>query len=240
MPNLAKQAGSAAAAALLFVAPGAAAQSDRFDLGPDKPVAPVATDEALWPVPGRAQWGSIITQKGPNIWKDAVFTDPLGRWQLVYPSTLTNMLGDSLDRTRWFQYPGQPQIMCGVSITPNVFADLGADAPVKAPAALIDRRDALVAKQKSSPAPEKVEVVTLPAPPASKGTPVRAISFMERGKLLEPLGVEREVVMRTILVSDDDDLVAAFCAAQPGQRGWVEKQALAALRLTPLARTKRQ
>jgi hypothetical protein len=228
------------AAALTMMAAPSAAQSDRFDLGPDKAAPTVTTGEALWPVPARAQWGTITTQKGPNIWKDGVFTDPLGRWQLVYPATLTVMKGDVMDRTRWFEYPGQPQIICGVSLTRNVFADLGAEAPTKAPAALIERRDALVAKQLSSPAAEKVEVVTLPAAPGASGTPVRAVSFTERGKLLEPLGVEREVVMRTILVSDDDDLLSVYCAAQPGQRGWVEKQALSAIRLNPLARTPRQ
>ena len=199
----------------------------------------VSTGEALWPVPPRAQWGQVIEQKGSRIWKDAVFTDPKGRWQLVYPSTMIEPFGGGRD-TVW-RYPGQPHIACGAMSKANVFEDLGEDAPVRAPQALVERRDELVALMawKGAP-PTNVQMIALPSPPGVAGTPVQAIQFDQKGKLLELWGVDREVVVRSVLVSDGDDLLHAFCTAHPGQKKWVEKDTPLALRLTALAREHEQ
>ncbi|WP_140984480.1 hypothetical protein [Asticcacaulis tiandongensis] len=196
-----------------------------------------ATGEALWPVPQQAHWGQVLTRDGKNIWKDAVYTDRKGRWQLVYPVTMTDFFGDSLSRDRLYRYPGQPQITCSAMVNRGVFNDLGDTAPTTAPKALIERKDALIERVRNPAYPViKPQIISLPNPPGVTGTPVQAIQFDQRGKLLELIGVDREIVMRTILVSDGDDLLQVFCSAQPGQKGWVEKQTPVALRLTGLAR----
>lgn len=226
---------------LLLAADAALAQSmpDQIDeSGPARRelAGAARTGEALWPVPPQGQWGQVITQKGKNIWKDAIFTDPKGRWQVVYPSTMTEpfLLGG---RDMMYRYPGQLHISCSASLTGRVFDDLGADAPVLAVQALAQRRDALVEKVRVPSFPvTDVRMIGLPGPEGAAGSPVQAIMFDQRGKLLEPLGVDREVVMRSLLVSDGDDLLHVFCTAHPGQKGWVEKHVPLALRLTGLAR----
>ncbi|KAF1686315.1 hypothetical protein B1992_08820 [Pseudoxanthomonas broegbernensis] len=226
-------------AAVLSAAGAAVAQDVIDETGPARREALGArrTGEALWPVPPKAQWGQVIEQKGKNIWKDAVYTDREGRWQLVYPSTMTDFYGDSLSRERMYRYPGQPHISCGIGYKPRVFENLGEDAPVLAPQALAERRDELVALMgEEGAAATQVQMIALPSPAGASGTPVQAIMFDQRGRLLEPLGVEREVVMRSLLVSDGEDLVHAFCTAHAGQKGWVEKHVPLALRLTELAR----
>lgn len=194
------------------------------------------TGEALWPVPQRAHWGQILTRDGDNIWKDAIYTDPKGRWQLAYPVTLTVLYGDAMSRSRMYRYPKQPQIACSISVETGVFSDLGAQAPTLAPTALIERRDALIARTKFDGEVLKPTVVNLPSPEGVAGKPVQAIQYDQRGKLLTLIGVDREVVVRHILVSDGDDLLHVFCSAQPGQKGWVEKQTAKALRLNALSR----
>ncbi|GHB97793.1 hypothetical protein [Thermomonas carbonis] len=230
--------GRMALAGLLLSFSATVAGQDQIDeSGPAKRELSGAkrTGEALWPVPPQAQWGQVITQKGSNVWKDAVFTDPKGRWQIVYPSTMTEPYGDG--RTRMYRYPGQPHISCGSSVIGRVFDDLGEGAPVLAPRVLGERRDALVQKVREPSAPlANVRMVELPGPAGMAGTPVQAIMFDQRGKLLEALGVERDVVARHLLVSDGDDLLHVFCTAHPGQKSWVEKHVPQALRLTGLAR----
>lgn len=240
---------AAIAAATMATASGlgwtqAAAQPDRFS-DVDEPVAPQApqaprTGEALWPAPLRQAWGQVVTEDTRGIMRNAVYTDPLGRWQLVYPQTLTELYGDSQSRARMWRYPRQPHITCGIAVMPNVFEDLGADAPVQAHAALVARRDALVARAAwEGPAPTQVRMIELPRPPGSSGTAVQAIQFDQRGRLFELLGVSREVITRNLLVSDGDDLLHAYCSAHTGQRGWVERHTPQALRLTVLAREPR-
>ena len=219
------------------------ALQQKFDLDdpPSKPVGETpATGEALWPVPPRTQWGQVITQKGPNVWQDAVFTDPEGRWQIVYPATLTQQHGDVLGRDRWFSYPGQPQIMCGASLVRGAFRSLGENAVTEAPASLVRDPAAYVSKVADGASPVLGQkVVALTSPSGVSGTPVQAVMFEQRGRLFEPLGIDREVFVRHVLISDGTDLLDVFCSAQPGQKGWVEKQALAAARLTTAARTPR-
>ncbi len=229
-------------AAGLLALGGAAAQDVIDEAGPAKRETQGAkrTGEALWPVPQQAQWGKVVEQKGSHLWKDAVYTDREGRWQLLYPSTMTDFYGDSLARERMYRYPGQPHIACGVMIKSNVFGNLGADAPVLAPQALAERRDELVALMAWEGAPAtNVQVIALPSPQGASGRPVQAIMFDQKGKLLEPMGVAREVVMRSLLVSDGDGLLQAYCTAHPGQKKWVEKDTPLALRLTELAREER-
>lgn len=233
------------AAAMMTTGVGAAAAPDRFDTsaGTDATATSGAerTGEALWPVPLRQQWGQVVTQDGKNIWKDAVFTDPEGRWQILFPATMTEQFGDVLDRSRMFRYPGQPHITCSATLFMGEFRDLGDDAAVLAPGTLSARRDALVAEFSDAANPgTNVQMVTLAGPKGTAGTPVQAIMFDQRGKLLEPLGIDREVVKRSLLVSDDDDLLVVSCTAHPGQKGWVEKHTPQALRLTTLARETRR
>lgn len=231
------------ASCLVGLASTAFALQQKFDLGdaPGKPTADTpATGEALWPVPSRSQWGQIITQKGPNAWPDAVFTDPEGRWQIVYPATLTEQHGDVLGRDRWFAYPGQPQIICGAMLVRGAFRSLGENAVAEAPAALVRDPSAYVSQVADGMSPVLTQkVVTLASPSGVSGAPVKAVTFDQRGKLFELLGVDREVFVRHVLVSDGTDLLDVFCGAQPGQKGWVEKQALVAVRLTTAARTPR-
>ncbi len=231
------------ASCLISLVSAASASQQKFDLddAPDKPAAQAqATGEALWPVPPRTQWGQIITQKGPNVWKDAVFTDPEGRWQIVYPATLTEQHGDALGRDRWFSYPGQPQIMCGAMLVRGAFRSLGDNAIAEAPSALVRDPGAYVLQAADRAVPVlSQKVVTLAPPGGVSGKPVQAVTFDQRGKLFKLLGVDREVFVRHVLVSDGSDLLDVFCSAQPGQKGWVEKQALAAVRLTTAARTPR-
>lgn len=231
------------ASCLAGLASTALAVQQKFDLddAPGTPSAQApATGEALWPVPSRIQWGQIVTQKGPNVWQDAVFTDPEGRWQIVYPATLTEQHGDVLGRDRWFSYPGQPQIMCGAMLVRGVFRALGDNAVAQAPAALVRDPGSYVSQVADPASPVLSQtVVTLAAPRGVSGAPVQAVMFDQRGKLFELLGVDREVFVRHVLVSDGTDLLDVFCSAQPGQKSWVEKQALAAVRLTTAARTPR-
>ncbi len=223
---------------VLLCAVGVAHAQDQIDeRGPAarELVGAQRTGEALWPVPPQAQWGQVIEQKGKNIWKDAVFTDPKGRWQLVYPATMTEPFGGGRDMM--WRYPGQPHISCAVRSISGVFAALGDQAPVSALQALVEQRDALVERARESVAPAtQVGMVALPGPPGAAGAPVQAIMFDQRGKLLAPLGIEREVVSRNLLVSDGDDLLHVFCTAHSGQKSWVEKHVPLALRLTGLAR----
>jgi len=232
-----------ATSCLVGLASSASALQQKFDLDDSagKPaIQAPATGEALWPVPLRTQWGQIITQKGPNVWQDAVFTDPEGRWQIVYPATLTEPHGDALGRDRWFSYPGQPQIICGAMLVRGAFRSLGDNAIVDAPAALVRDPGAYVSQVADGASPVlSQKVVALASPGGVNGTPVQAVTFDQRGKLFELLGVDREVFVRHVLVSDGTDLLDVFCGAQPGQKGWVERQALAAVRLTTAARTPR-
>lgn len=233
------------AAAIMLAAVGTSAAQDRFDTGAgiDAPAMKGVerTGEALWPVPLRQQWGQVVTQDGKNIWKDAVFTDLEGRWQIVFPATMTEQFGDVLSRSRMFRYPGQPHITCGVMLVGRQFDEFGGDAAVLAPATLASRRDAIVEKVRDPAAPAtNVQMVELAGPKGAAGKPVQAIMFDQRGKLLEPIGVEREVVARTLVATDDDDLLTVTCTAHSGQKGWVEKHTPQALRLTTLAREKQQ
>lgn len=237
--------GMAFAAAIIATAVGANAAQDRFDTGAGTGTAATSgaerTGEALWPVPLRQAWGQILTQDGKNVWKDAVFTDPEGRWQILFPATMTDQFGDVMSRSRMFRYPGQPHITCSANLFMGEFRDLGGDAAALAPGALVSRRDALIDKVRDPGVPAtNVQTVALAGPKGAAGAPVQAIMFDQRGNLLAPLGVDREVVQRTLLVSDDDDLLAVSCTAHPGQKGWVEKHTPQALRLTTLAREKRQ
>ena len=237
--------GTALAAAILCATAGAFAAPDRFDTGAEGETQATngaeRTGEALWPVPSRQQWGQVVTQDGKNIWKDAVFTDPEGRWQILFPATMTDQFGDVLGRSRMFRYPGQPHITCGAMIIGRQFDDLGDDAAVLAPATLATRRDAIVEKVRASAAPAaNVRMVELPGPKGTAGKPVQAIMFDQKGKLLEAIGVERELVGRTLVVSDDDDLLVVSCTAHAGQKGWVEKHTPQALRLTALSREVRR
>ncbi|MFT4089398.1 MAG: hypothetical protein QM645_01605 [Asticcacaulis sp.] len=225
--------------ALTFVAVPSMAQDQIDETAPAAQTLSGAntTGEALWPVPQQAHWGQVLTRDGKNIWKDAVYTDRKGRWQLVYPVTMTDFFGDSLSRDRMYRYPGQPQITCSAVVNRSVFKDLGDTAPTAAPKALIERKDALIESVRDPSYPViKPQIINLPNPSGVTGTPVQAIQFDQRGKLLSALGVDREVVMRTILLSDGDDLLQVFCTAQPGQKGWVEKHTPLAIRLTGLAR----
>lgn len=232
-----------AASCLVGLASTASAVQQKFDLddAPKKPsIQAPATGEALWPVPSRGQWGQIIIQKGPNVWQDAVFTDPEGRWQIVYPATLTEPHGDALGRDRWFSYPGQPQIVCGAMLVRGAFRSLGENAIAEAPAALVRDPGVYVPQVADGASPIlSQKVVALASPGGVSGTPVQAVTLDQRGKLFALLGVDREVFVRHVLVSDGTDLLDVFCGAQPGQKGWVEKQALAAVRLTTAARTQR-
>ncbi|WP_260580954.1 hypothetical protein [Sphingopyxis sp. PET50] len=225
--------------------PSATAAPDRFDTDAESDVVAAKgadrTGEALWPVPPRQQWGQVISQDGKNIWKDAVFTDPEGRWQILFPATMTEQFGDVLSRSRMFRYPGQPHITCSTTIIGRQFDDLGDDAAVLAPATLASRRDAIVEKVRDPAAPAaNIRMVELAGPKGAAGQPVQAIMFDQKGKLLEPLGVDREVVARTLVATDDDDLLVVSCTAHPGQKGWVEKHTPQALRLTTLAREVRR
>ena len=217
------------------------ALQQRFDLEDRQSVQPgTAPAEALWPVPSRAQWGQVVTRKGSNVWQDAIFTDPEGRWQIVYPATLTEPGGDALGRDRWFSYPGQPQILCGALLTRGAFRGLGDNAIAEAPGALLRDPDAYVGMVRHNDYPVlNQRIVSLESPADASGQPVQAVSFDQRGKIFDLMGIEREVVVRNVLVSDGVDLLTVFCAAQPGQKKWVEKQALAALRLTTAARLPR-
>lgn len=233
------------AAAVMLTSFGAAAAPDRFDTSAETATATTngaaRTGEALWPVPSRQQWGQVITRDGKNIWKDGVFTDPEGRWQIVFPATMTDQFGDVLSRSRMFRYPGQPHITCSATIIGRQFDDLGDDAAVLAPATLASRRDAIVDKVRDPAAPAtNVQMVELAGPKGAAGKPVQAIMFDQKGKLLEPIGVEREVVARTLVATDDDDLLVVSCTAHPGQKGWVEKHTPQALRLTTLSREVRR
>jgi len=231
------------ASCLVGLASTASAVQQKFDLddAPKKPaIQAPATGEALWPVPSRSQWGQIITQKGSNVWQDAVFTDLEGRWQIVYPATLTEPHGDALGRDRWFSYPGQPHIVCGAMLVRGAFRSLGENAIAEAPAALVRDPGVYVSQVADGASPVlSQKVVALASPGGVSGTPVQAVTFDQRGKLFALLGVDREVFVRHVLVSDGTDLLDVFCGAQPGQKGWVEKQALAAVRLTTAARTQR-
>ncbi len=223
---------------ILLCAAGAAQAQDQIDeRGPvaRELAGAKRTGEALWPVPPKAQWGQVIEQKGKNIWKDAVFTDPKGRWQLVYPSTMTEPFGGGRDMM--WRYPGQPHISCAVRGISRVFDGLGDEAAVMAPQALAQQRDALVERARDPAVPAThVGMVALPGPDGMAGTPVQAIMFDQRGKLLAPLGIEREVVSRNLLVSDGNHLLHVYCTAHSGQKSWVEKHVPLALRLTALAR----
>ncbi len=225
-------------ATTLFAASGAMAQDVIDEAGPAKRqlLGAQRTGEALWPVPQQALWGKVIEQKGSHIWKDAVYTDPNGRWQIVYPSTMIEPFG-GIGREVMWRYPGQPHITCGTRIKHGAFDSLGVDVAVRAVQALAEHRDELVAMMvwKGTPA-SNVQMITLPSPPGVAGKPVQAIQFDQTGKLLEPLGVNRDVVMRSLLVSDGNDLLHAFCTAHPGQKKWVEKDTPLMLRLTELAR----
>ena len=237
--------GTVIAAAILCTAVGASAAPDRFDTGPEGENTATSgaerTGEALWPVPPRQQWGQVVTQDGKNIWKDAVFTDPEGRWQILFPATMTDQFGDTLSRSRMFRYPGQPHITCSVNITGRAFDELGADAAVLAPATLASQRDTLVEKLRDPSVPAtNVRMVELAGPKGIPGNPVQAISFDQQGKLLAPLGIDREVVARTLVATDDDDLLTVTCTAHAGQKGWVEKHTPQALRLTTSSREVRR
>ena len=198
------------------------------------------TGEALWPVPPRAEWGQVTLHKGPNIWKDAVFTHPDGRWQMVYPSTMTDPYGD-FHGAHVFRYPGQPHITCGFDIEHGVLRDLGERALLEGHQALESRMaEAVAAYTVQGAVAENIQLIALPSPPGSSGRPVQAVQFDQKGKLLETMGVQREVVMRTVIVTLDDALLGFSCTAHPGQRKWVEKQVATGLRLTGLAREPRE
>lgn len=232
-------------AAMMTMGSSAVAGQDRFDISAGTDAAATSgaerTGEALWPVPLRQQWGQVVTQDSKNIWKDAVFTDPEGRWQILFPATMTEQFGDVSSRSRMFRYPGQPHITCSVMLVGRQFDELGDDAAALAPATLASRRDAIIEKVRDPAVPAtNVQMVELVGPKGTAGKPVQAIMFDQRGKLLEPIGVEREVVSRTLVATDDDDLVTVTCTAHPGQKGWVEKHTPQALRLTTLAREPRR